>query len=290
MKKVKVKIIGPAKDNPDSSKEYVCTAYGVTDKVVPGDIIEVSELSFRRFKDGYMYDDKAKMLGVGEKFYWEVEGVVDDIDLTKYDTGMYKIITTSKLTDQASIGKLYGYVSCGLNVGDIVQVDKFDLRKTKDGHRMLNARGTQCGTWKCASYAEIEPVQQVEQNKEKTMTLKEHYAAMQNECGIKVGDRVKILRKAKSSEMGWNQVWDPLMDREIGKEAKVTRICPYNGILAGHYYPFFVLEKLEKLPTTFNIGTYKVTITDNDLTFGCTTLSKAQIEELINMWNKHKTS
>lgn len=38
------------------------------------------------------------------------------------------------------------------------------------------------------------------------MDIREAYKVMQSQCGIEVGDKVRVLRKAKSREMGWGVV------------------------------------------------------------------------------------
>ena len=82
---------------------------------------------------------------------------------------------------------------------------------------------------------------------------------------LKVGDRVKVLRKAKSKERDWLPCWGTKMDDYVGKVFKVVEISQGDlGVrLLGPkisadeydkpYFPAFVLEKVEKekpLPTT----------------------------------------
>lgn len=77
---------------------------------------------------------------------------------------------------------------------------------------------------------------------------KKEYQAGQKTCGIKVGDTVKVLRKAEKGEDGWNNSWEPKMNKCIGKTFKVVRIndtdiksdCPRE-----YGFPYFVLEKIE---------------------------------------------
>jgi len=80
------------------------------------------------------------------------------------------------------------------------------------------------------------------------MTIEDAYRTMQAASGIKVGDRVKVLRRAKSFEMGWSEVWNSDMDATIGKEYTVTEVQPRTiGLSCGWFFPFFVLEKLSPL-------------------------------------------
>jgi hypothetical protein len=73
---------------------------------------------------------------------------------------------------------------------------------------------------------------------------------MQNNCGIKIGDKVKVLRKAKSFENGWACSWNEEMDEYVGRTGKVFDIA-FFGIdvefySSSWYFPFFVLEKVEE--------------------------------------------
>lgn len=82
---------------------------------------------------------------------------------------------------------------------------------------------------------------------------------MQRNCGIQAGNRVKILRKAKSFELGWNNSWSSDMDELIGKEFTVGMVNGYMGIQIRvsyrnmqmfKYVPFFILEKVSR-PESF---------------------------------------
>ena len=79
--------------------------------------------------------------------------------------------------------------------------------------------------------------------------LKEAHRIMQQNCGINIGDTVRVVRRAKSREMGWTAIWLEDMDKAVGKEGVVGNI--YNsedilGIAVLHYnFPFFALEKVE---------------------------------------------
>ena len=65
---------------------------------------------------------------------------------------------------------------------------------------------------------------------------------------IKVGDYVKVTRKANEHEHGWQGLWWDNMDESVGKILKVKGIDVYIytiGLENGFYYPYFVLEKTE---------------------------------------------
>jgi hypothetical protein len=89
--------------------------------------------------------------------------------------------------------------------------------------------------------------------------LQSAYIALSKASGIKVGDTVKVLRKAKSNEMGWANWWDSgnggagvaaSMDNCVGKTFTVSDIGHgTDGIVlegTGYCFPFFVLEKMPK--------------------------------------------
>lgn len=88
------------------------------------------------------------------------------------------------------------------------------------------------------------------------MTNEEAYLALQEACGFKPGDRVKILRRASYHENGWDNDWTDSMEMCIGGTFDVKEINGLYGIRlkdyneafpsSGHYYPFFVLELIEK--------------------------------------------
>lgn len=71
---------------------------------------------------------------------------------------------------------------------------------------------------------------------------------------IKVGDKVKIRKKAKSEENGWETAWVDSMDKAVGKIGSITMIDNSTtgnvGIrvdvegCGGYWYPYFVLAKV----------------------------------------------
>jgi len=80
------------------------------------------------------------------------------------------------------------------------------------------------------------------------MTSAEAYKCLQDNCGLQVGDRVKITRKATDGEMGWPTIWlDDIFDELIGQTFTVTDFSVYGFLLdnkRGGSFPFFVLEKV----------------------------------------------
>lgn len=76
------------------------------------------------------------------------------------------------------------------------------------------------------------------------------YAERQARCGLKVGDRVKVLRKGVDGELGWKNTWiDYEMDKVIGQVCTILAIDEKDGIALdqcdSYYFPYFVLEKYE---------------------------------------------
>lgn len=69
------------------------------------------------------------------------------------------------------------------------------------------------------------------------------------ENDLKVGDYVRVTRKAEDNEGGWTGMWlNGSMAKSIGKVLKLEGVSSCNcSILLedGFYYPYFVLEKAE---------------------------------------------
>ena len=82
------------------------------------------------------------------------------------------------------------------------------------------------------------------------MNEQEAYLVLHKASGIKVGDRVKVLRKAADYEMGWGNSWVASMDGIVGTEGIVTLDDDSYGFEIDHAkgYPFFVLEKVSSAP------------------------------------------
>lgn len=73
---------------------------------------------------------------------------------------------------------------------------------------------------------------------------------------FKVGDQVRVLRKAKSHARGWENSWVSNMDAAVGKIGRVTSLSgalhdvtvrvPGTGGDEGWGYPDFVLKLVPK--------------------------------------------
>ena len=71
------------------------------------------------------------------------------------------------------------------------------------------------------------------------------------ENGLKKGDYVKVVGKAKDYEDGWYSRWTKEMDDSVDKVLQVKSLNDYEyGIQLEDYkhYPYFVLEKVEPEP------------------------------------------
>ncbi len=74
---------------------------------------------------------------------------------------------------------------------------------------------------------------------------------------LKVGDKVKIVRKSFDHELGWDNKWCSDMNDTIGKIGVVREIMLISGISISILgdgcwnFPFFVLEKVEEPKYTF---------------------------------------
>ena len=75
------------------------------------------------------------------------------------------------------------------------------------------------------------------------------YLDLHKASGLKVGDKVKVTRKAEDYENGWGDIWDDeSMDDSVGKVFEITSDAQYGGgfLLNSNWYPYFVLEKVEE--------------------------------------------
>lgn len=81
----------------------------------------------------------------------------------------------------------------------------------------------------------------------------EDYLKLHNSCGLKVGDKVKVLRAAKDYEQGWANIWVKSMNKFIDLEAHIIDddysygfiLSPPDPDCLPLDFPCFVLEKVE---------------------------------------------
>ena len=87
--------------------------------------------------------------------------------------------------------------------------------------------------------------------KKEQPSYKERSKRWVEENDLKVGDYVKVTRKAESREGGCDYLWNYRMDNSVGKILKVEEIKTHNGVIVledSCCYPYFVLEKVEPKP------------------------------------------
>ena len=88
--------------------------------------------------------------------------------------------------------------------------------------------------------------------RKKETSYEERQAEWMKANNIKVGDKVKVIRKCKSGENGWDDTWLRIMDIAVGKVLKIIGeprtlgiLLEVEGFSRGAYFPYFVLEKVE---------------------------------------------
>ena len=81
------------------------------------------------------------------------------------------------------------------------------------------------------------------------MDLTRAYEVLAKEMDLKPGDTVKVLRSARSYELGWQNTWTPSMTGSIGKIMEVVTGDEFGAKLSDQLsYPFFVLEVMYRAP------------------------------------------
>lgn len=120
------------------------------------------------------------------------------------------------------------------------------------------------------------------------MNETEAYLVLQKASGIEAGDTVRVIRKAKTREMGWCNGWNDEMDKAVGKEWIVTGCNDKQGMLLScdwYSYPFFcleIVEKANKLPDPIEISSaYSAKFNkDRSIQVGCQHISFDLLERI----------
>ena len=97
--------------------------------------------------------------------------------------------------------------------------------------------------------------------RKKQPSYQERQDAWVKEHGIKVGSKVRVLRKVSNDgEDGWDCGWNSMMDDSVGRTLTVCQICNREvdtrgfKLADGWWYPYFALEPVkgpEYVPYTF---------------------------------------
>lgn len=97
--------------------------------------------------------------------------------------------------------------------------------------------------------------------RKKQLSYQERQDAWIKEHGIKVGSKVRVLRKVSNDgEDGWDCGWNSSMDDSVGGTLTVCEICNRKEdtrglrLADGWWYPYFALEPVKKpeyVPYTF---------------------------------------
>ena len=120
----------------------------------------------------------------------------------------------------------------------------YELKEIRNGNFPFITEGT---TWACII-------------REKKPTYTERQAQWVETNGIKVGDKVRVIRTATPHEDGWGKVWnDSRMNHLVNKVCKIVDIHDRYGISLnlGFCYcwvPYFVLAKVNK--PEFKVGDF----------------------------------
>ena len=122
----------------------------------------------------------------------------------------------------------------------------------------------------------------------KTQNVQEAFAAHLN---LKVGDKVKVLRKAESRELGWTDGWLPTMNASVGQTFEVIRMGDLHSLGVtlndrGNYaYPYHVLEvvsrKVDKKTIAIS-SKYSAVISADQIEVGCQTIDQALMQKLVD--------
>lgn len=111
----------------------------------------------------------------------------------------------------------------------------------------------------------------------------DYYRTFHNASGLKVGDSVKVVRKAEDYEMGWVCRWVEEMDNYIGKTLEITSNSEGYGWLLEDkfYFPTFVLQKVDSTPAPQPApATEEIAIKDDSAIVNGKVLTKEDIGKL----------
>ena len=139
-------------------------------------------------------------------------------------------------TDEAknAVGKEVYYSDAPLNCIDYANKDNTEFLGVLDSASEIDApfyiRGI--GNWNCIIV-------------KKEPCYEDQVKQWVEENNLKVGDYVKITRRAENHADGLDDYWYDLMRDSVGKILKVKEISNFIMLDNGINYPYFVLEKIE---------------------------------------------
>lgn len=103
--------------------------------------------------------------------------------------------------------------------------------------------------------------------RKKELSYAERQEKWIKENNLKVGDLVRVTRKADSHEDGWTNLWAQDMDKAVGEVGTVSHIpsdfreCSIEVDVLGiglFLYPYFVLEKVKQKYVPFDLSNPEV--------------------------------
>ena len=192
----------------------------------------------------------------------------------------------------------YDNGSIGAKVGQEATIISF----TKENHPYVTYEGYKCKDFKGQPNTEIwykkncSLVSSTIGQSDSQMNIQEAYKVMQDNCGIEVGDYVKVLRKAQNHENGWKLSWKKRMDIFIGNTLEVLdknddwgfQLSASDGFYGYYHFPFFVLELVEKghKPKKVDVAWVKLNenhtaiVKKDNVRVGCQVFSFDSVESL----------
>lgn len=149
----------------------------------------------------------------------------------------WKNLIFNPTTDEAknAVGKEVYYSDAPLNCIDYADKDNTEFLGVLDSASESNApfyiKGI--GNWNCIIV-------------KKEPCYEDQVKQWVEENNLKVGDYVKVTRRAENHADGLDDYWYDLMRDSVGKILKVKEISNFIMLDNGINYPYFVLEKAEK--------------------------------------------
>ena len=196
-----------------------------------------------------------------------------------------------------------------LNVGEVINRDdmvgntRIDNTTDAPGELSMNALASSGSkydpvTHYMGRYRKIEKVAKKAVKKpvvkavkvDEPISLAKAYELMQKASGIEVGDIVKVVSKAESLSMGWQNIWTDGMDKFVGNECEVESIVDAGLRLRLSYssvtwtFPVFVLKLVSKKPQNESIvlnAAHTAVCSSAGIKVGCQDFSWDIVDKLV---------